>query len=157
MQKLESLVNTLENKIEHLAILNPEISKGSIGWHIEHVLLTINAIIKSIGHSNPTGYKRKFSLAKIYVLTFKRIPVGRIQAPASVRPLDNFTNESLQHHFKISYNSIRELDHLEKNNFFTHPFFGHLNLKSSKKFLQVHTKHHLNIIDKILMAEKNKT
>ena len=157
MQKLESLINTLENKIEYLAILNPGISKGSVGWHIEHVLLTTNLIIKAIVHSNPTEYKAKFSLAKLYVFTLKKIPVGRIQAPESVRPLDNFTYESLQHHFKISYNSIRKLDDLERKNFFIHPFFGHLNLKSSKKFLEIHTKHHLNIIDKILMAEKKKT
>lgn len=154
MQKLESLINTLENKIECMAILNPEISKGSVGWHIEHVLLTTNLIIKAIVHSNPTAYKAKFSLAKLYVFTFKKIPVGRIQAPASVRPLDNLTKESFQHHFKISYDSIRNLDSLERNNFFLHPFFGHLNLKSTKEFLQIHTKHHSNIIDKILMAGK---
>lgn len=156
MQKLESLVNTLEKKIDYPAILNTEISKGSVGWHVEHVLLTLNGITKAIMHSNPREYKRKFSLAKFYVFAFKKIPVGSIQAPASMRPLDNFTKKSLRDHFKISCDSIRKLDSLERNNFFMHPFFGHLNIKSTKKFLQIHTRPHLNIIDKILMAEKKK-
>ncbi len=156
MQKLERLVHTLENKISYLETLNPEVSKGSVGWHIEHVLLTINEIVKAIERSNPKEYKAKFSLAKLWIFSLKKIPMGRIRAPESVRPADNFTNESIKKHFAITYNSISQLDHLEKNNFFTHPFFGHLNIKSSRKFIHIHTNHHLNIIDKILMAENKK-
>jgi hypothetical protein len=70
MKKLASLVNQLENKIEYSTVLNPEVSKGSVGWHIEHILLTTSLIIRAIEKSKPLEYRSKFSFVKavcIYV------------------------------------------------------------------------------------------
>jgi hypothetical protein len=46
-------------------------------------------------------------------------------------------------------NNIEKMKHLPKNAFFKHPFFDHLNKKDTYKFLQLHTIHHLKIIEEI--------
>jgi len=47
MNKLPKYLNDLEEKISKHTISNPEISKSNVGWQIEHILLTINAIIEN--------------------------------------------------------------------------------------------------------------
>ena len=144
----------MENKIDYLEIINPGISKSAVSWHMEHSLLTMNLIIKAIESSNPNEYENKFSLAKLYVFTFRKIPRGRIQAPKRVMPTSTIVPEALKNHFKISYDSIAKLNTLQANNYFEHPFFGKLNLKPAIKFLEIHTKHHLDIINDILKTAK---
>ena len=48
--------------------------------------------------------------------------------------------------------NIQKLTSLSKNAFFTHPFLKDLNVKQSEKFLEIHTPHHLKIIQDILSA-----
>ena len=136
--------------MEYTAVSNLKISGAPVGWHIDHALLVITVIINAIENSNPVEYSSKPSLVKWYVFTFRKIPRGRIQSPKAVRPDPNFTPEDIHRHFEICYASIKKLNHLDQNNFFKHPYFGHLNLKSSIKFMGIHTKHHLSIIDDIL-------
>lgn len=154
MEKLESLINKLEDKIEYSTISNHKISKSSVGWHIEHALLTTNLIINAIAKSNPAKYKSKFSFAKLFVFTFKKIPRGKAQAPSSVTPVESFTIEGIKNNFITCHNLMKKLSSLNDDNFFEHPFFGQLNLKPSVKFLKIHTKHHLSIINDILKSTK---
>ncbi len=79
---------------------------------------------------------------------------GRIQSPQSVRPNKGFTNTSLQNHFVTSYIAIKKIDSFNENNYFEHPFFGHLKLNPAIKFLKIHTAHHLSIINDILKPLK---
>ncbi|MEO6550897.1 MAG: DUF1569 domain-containing protein [Ferruginibacter sp.] len=152
MKKLEIVVNTIESKIEYAAILHPAISTSSVGWHIQHVLLTINQIINTIQQSDPSQYKPKFTPAKLLIFTFKRIPRGKVQAPHSVRPAENFNVDDINSHLTNCYSLLKILPSFNENNFFEHPFFGHLNVKASVKFLEIHTAHHLRIILDILKA-----
>lgn len=155
MQQLEKLLKKLEDKSKHEAFVNDKISKSPVGWHIEHTLLTINKIITAIENSNPAEYKKsKFSFAKLFVFTFQKIPRGRIQAPDSVRPVNIVTDESLKNHFSASYLAVKRLRDLKKDNYFVHPFFGKLNLKPAIKFMRIHTRHHLHIINDILKTGK---
>ena len=41
---------------------------------------------------------------------------------------------------------------LHANSNFKHPYFGVLNLKMTKRFLEIHTNHHLKIIKEILQS-----
>lgn len=152
-QRLESLVNELEKKMEHLERLQSSVSKGSVGWHVEHSLLVLNTIIKAMDASNPTDYRSTFSFAKHYVLTFRKIPRGRIQAPKSVRPAEGFTADSIKQHFTTAHSALGKLEAFEKNKFFKHPFFGSLNKKAAIRFLEIHTSHHLGIINDIVKAQ----
>ena len=150
LEELERLLKELENKNRFSETINSKVSKAAVGWHIEHILLALNKIIKALERSNPTEYRPKLSFAKFFVFTFNKIPRGIAKAPANVWPVEKFSSESTRELFKTSYLSLRKLSALQKDNYFEHPYFGKINLKPAIKFLRIHTKHHLKIIDDIL-------
>ena len=136
----------LENKIKNQEMLNPMVSKSSVGWHIEHVLLVMNLTIDSIQKSNPENYKRTFNFNRILVFAMNKIPRGKVRAPKAVQPKEDFTSDSLKVNIEKTKDNLQKLKTLNSNNYFNHPFMGHLNLKSTIHFLKLHTQHHINII-----------
>ena len=153
MEELKKLFIELESEIINQQILNPLVSKSSIGWHLEHVLLTMNLVIESIQKSNPENYKRRFNFNRILVFTLNKIPRGKVRAPKAVRPKEDFTADSLIIHFQKGKINLEKLNTLSANNYFDHPFMGHLNLKATIKFVKIHTKHHFNIIKDIIESK----
>ena len=150
MRKLNTLLNQLESKISFCDTSNLEISRANVGWHIEHCLLTLNGVTKKLVRSNPKDYKWTFNFIRTVVLFRKKIPRGRAKAPKLVLPKGNLTQESLQTHVSLTRNAIKELGLLSKDNYFEHPYFGELKLDQTIKFLEVHTQHHLGIIEDII-------
>ncbi len=150
MNKLAELLKELDSKINVQERVSEKVSASFVGWHIEHALLTIDIITEALAHSNPDKFKRRFSLAAGYVFTTGKIPRGRAQAPDSIRPKNNFDAASLKEHIYITNEKIKVLETLTRNHHFEHPFFGELNLKPAMKFLFIHTKHHLHIINDII-------
>ena len=150
MNKINNLLNQLEAKISNGENLNPVISKGSVAWHIEHSLLTINLIINALIQSNPKNYKWKFSFIRMVVLLMKKIPRGKAKSPKVVLPHENISNESLVRHLLLTKDSIMNLESLSKDKYFTHPYFGDLKLNQTIRFLEIHTQHHLEIIEDII-------
>lgn len=151
MQNLQSLINQLESKITQFETTNLIVSGGSVGWHIEHTLKTIDQIITACKNSNPSNYQWHFNFKRFLILTIaKKIPRGKARAPKIVRPEGDINLETLA----ISVSKVREnligWEDLDKNANFPHPFFGILNKKEIEKFLILHTKHHLMIINDIL-------
>ncbi|MGZ5247573.1 MAG: hypothetical protein ACXWV5_11090 [Flavitalea sp.] len=143
---IEQLITELENYIPKQELTNPDVSASSIGWHIEHSLLTINLIVDTIKRSDPKEYKWTFNFWRIVVMTTKKIPRGRAKSPKIVRPTVAFNSDTLRDHVNKTRQQIRILETCVPNNFFVHPFFQKLNLASSIKFLEIHTNHHLKII-----------
>jgi hypothetical protein len=150
MKNLENLITGLENNIPKQGCINEAISKSSVGWHIEHTLLTFNLIIDLLKKSDPDTYKWKFNFWRTVILTTGKIPRGRAPAPKSVRPKDDFTAETLQQHAAVAREKLMVLQNLHPNSYFEHPYFGKLKLRSAIKFLKLHTKHHLEIINDII-------
>lgn len=150
MNKLDILLNQLETKIPHHEKLNQKASHASIGWHIEHSLLTLNGITDFLIKSNPNDYKWKFNFIRIVVLTMEKIPRGRAKSPEVVQPKVNIDKNSLLIHIIETRNKINELKTLSKDSYFEHPFFGKLKLQQTINFLEIHTKHHLDIIEDII-------
>ena len=148
--KLEKLIQLLETKIQVFDKFNQEVSQSNVAWHIEHSLLTINGITDFLVQSNPNNYKWKFKFIRIVVMTMKKIPRGRGKSPKVVQPKDNLSKEHLLNHLLLTKNKIKELEHLSKDNYFEHPFFGKLKSKQTLDFLEIHTKHHLEIIEDIV-------
>jgi hypothetical protein len=153
MEELKKLILELESKIPNQELLNPVVSKSSIGWHIEHILLTMNLVIESIHKSNPDNYKRTFNFNRFLVFTLNKIPRGKVKAPRLVRPQEDFTTDSLINHLEKVKTNLEKLSTLSANNYFEHPFMGQLNLKPTIRFIKIHTKHHLNIINDIIESK----
>ena len=152
--KIEAQVDHLERSIPHLDLYVPRVSAGTVGWHIAHSLLTINIIIEALKRSDPQKYKWSFNLPRVLVFTINKIPRGRAKAPSVVRPPENFTQDSLKDEVAIIKAKLEELTNLSEKHFFEHPFFGHVKLKPAKKFLRLHTAHHLSIIGDIMKLAK---
>jgi hypothetical protein len=149
MEKLQVYISQLEKFIsdQHIAAL--AVSSGNIGWHIEHCLLTLDIVAEKIKGSDPSTYKPKFHFWKTLILTFKKLPRGKVKAPKIVQPNNDHSEVSLQNHLAITRANISSLTMLGKNNYFIHPFLGPMNFKQTIRFLEIHTMHHIGIIKEI--------
>lgn len=150
MIALKSLVQQLEAQIPNAAITNTAVTTSTVGWQIEHALLTINQIIRTVAASSPADYKWSFNLMRTVVFFRQRIPRGKARAPKVVQPKDNVTEVTIKAALATTYQLLEVLPTLAANNFFPHPFFGKLNKQQTIKFLIIHTQHHLNIINEIV-------
>ena len=150
MTKLTALINELETKIKYSEKINSAVSKSSVGWHIQHSLLVASQIINAMENSNPADYRYKFSLPKFLVYTLNKIPRGKAKAPESVLPEQIFNTDELMKDIQLLKSELSVLNTLQPNHYFKHPYFGNLNLKAAIKMLQLHTKHHINIINDII-------
>jgi hypothetical protein len=149
MHKLLNYVKELESKIPNQEDYNPEISKSNVGWHIEHILLTNKMILEAVEKSNPADYTWSFKLPRIVVFTMNKIPRGRAKAPKVVVP-KTYDEQTLLEHLKIVTLKIQGLENMSSDKYFDHPYFGNLRLNKTIKFLEIHTKHHLEIINDII-------
>jgi hypothetical protein len=151
MTKLNILVDQLGCHIKDFEKTNPSISQATVGWQIDHSFLVINTVVNQIKKSNPIDYKWKFNKNRFLVQSIlRKIPRGKVRAPKEVKPYEEISEAHLKTKFETTRNSIQELYTLQTKNYFTHPFMGDLNLKRTIDFLEIHTKHHVAIIEDIL-------
>ena len=150
MKPLHHILLQLENHIPNLDKTNSKVSNSTVGWQIDHCLLVINGIIEQLEISNPKEYQPKWNFPKFMVFTTGKIPRGKAKAPKVVIPTQVATQEELKDKLETAKNNILKLISFSENSFFKHPFFKDLNVKQTEKFLVIHTKHHLKIIQDIL-------
>lgn len=150
MQELIKLIDQLQSDISYFDKENIDVSGGSVGWHIEHSLKTIDQIVNACKNSNPSKYQWHFNFNRLLILSItKKIPRGKAKAPKVVRPEGEISKGSLQLHLEKVSQNLENWNGLDKNVHFPHPFFGILNKKETEKFLVLHTNHHLQIIEDI--------
>jgi len=107
-------------------------------------------VCKSIQASDPNKYDAKFNLSRNILLTLGRFPRGKAKAPKATLPSRTITKESLTKQLEEVRAEIPKIQSLSPNAYFYHPLFKKLNLKRTKRFLEVHTHHHVRIIQDIL-------
>jgi hypothetical protein len=147
--KLKQLTLALEKHIEQFEIRNDAVSKSTVGWQLEHIFLSTSLIILAVKKSNPSDYKWSFKIPKLLVFTLSKIPRGKAKAPTVVVP-QTFDKDSLLKHFDKVIRLLDDIQEIDKKQFFNHPFFGDLKLKDTIRFLEIHTKHHSEIIRDIV-------
>ena len=147
---LATLLDQLEHYIPKNEFVDLQVSQSTVGWQIEHLLLTINGIITAIQNSNPKEYSWQFSFMKWIILATKKIPRGKAKAPKVVVPKEVVTIANLEQHLAKARDAIKALEFVSKNHFFKHPYFGDLKKKQTILFLEIHTHHHLKIIHDIV-------
>ena len=150
MNTINPILAILSSKINDLDRKNTNVSKSSVGWQIEHSLKTIDLIITACKKSDPSTYQWKFKLNRFLILdVLQKIPRGKAKAPKVVQPEVEITRESLRLHMEKVHQNLENWEKLDRNVYFSHPYFGNLNKKATEKFLALHTNHHLKIIDEI--------
>lgn len=150
---LNKLLDQLDSKIDHFDLINKKVSSSSIGWHIAHSYLTIYAISEALKRSNPAEFKPTFKPMKYLVFATNKLPRGKGKAPKVVQPNPEINVEYLVGLKEKTHQQVQLLNSLSSNHFFPHPYFGNLKLKSSIKFLNIHTNHHLAIINDIVVLK----
>lgn len=156
MKKLELLIRELETKIPHYQMVNQKVSDGAVGWHIEHSLLTLDVILNALKNSDPGKYKWSFNFVRTLIMNIGKIPRGKAKAPQVVQPATVFNEHTLQQHISHSMALAKSINQLQPNHFFKHPYFGNLNRKPAIRFLQIHTQHHLRIINDIMNSKNER-
>ena len=143
IKKIESYINDFEKK-------NEKISKATVGWHLDHSLKVINAVITSMEKSDAKLYKDNFKLLGKILLKLNFFPKGKAKAPKHVLPLNDIVKEEIILQLKVAKENLLKIEKLDDNAFFKHPLFGNVNKNRVLPFLNTHTNHHLKIIKSIL-------
>jgi hypothetical protein len=154
MTNLTALIDRLESHIPHNEVADPNVSRGPVGWHIAHSLLTINVVADALVSSKPEEYQWKFDWRRSFLLAFGNIPRGKIRAPQAVQVEQAPDKAALAAQVTATREKIKALDDLQPKNFFTHPFLGKIKLKPARRFMCIHTHHHLKIIEDLVRASQ---
>ena len=151
----------LANQIDEIELLIPQhekinaaVSKASVGWHLDHMIKVINGIYKTLSQSDPSAYTSDFNFRRKLIFTAGIFPRGRAKAPKAMRPPEIILAEDLHNQVAEACSHLLDFDSLHKNQFFNHYIFGALNKEKAKRFIIIHTNHHLNIIRDINMKNK---
>ncbi len=148
--KIEALLSELESAIPQLEKINEDVSKVSVGWQIDHSFNVILAICKTIQASDPVKYEASFNLKRNLLLMIGTFPRGKAKAPKTTIPTGEITQEGLRKKLDAVKAEIPKIQSLHPDAYFYHPLFKKLNLKRTQRFMEVHTNHHLKIINDIL-------
>ncbi len=149
MTKIADLLQDIESKIIHAQVSNERVSKSNVAWHLDHSLKVINGVITTLQKSEP-NYKWRFNWKRILLLSIKIIPRGKAKAPKAVRSFEEITIADIERQLKTANFLLQELEAMDKNANFMHPYVGSMNVKQAIIFLGIHTRHHLKIIEDIL-------
>lgn len=151
MRNIEKHLDELYNYVEQEYQLNTAVSSVNVGWHIEHSSLVIIKIIETVSKSDPKKYKWKFNMKRSFVFFLKKFPRGKAKAPDIVVPKQIEKTDFPALLIKTK-EAIKKLDQVEHNQYFLHHVFGDLNKKNTFIMLDIHTKHHLQIVKDIITA-----
>jgi hypothetical protein len=151
MRNLEHPVAALYKFVPDAEKNNPAVSSVPAGWHIAHALMVIIKITEALAHSDPERYAWKFNLPRVLAFTLNRFPRGRARAPESVKP-DMSRTTDFEALFVQAGHAIEKLKNLHPDQHFVHPVFGMLNKKNTFIMLDIHTRHHLAIIQDIVSS-----
>jgi len=147
--ELNSEFEKIENYIISMEELNSDESQAPIKWHLLHILQVINNVIDDAANSNTSDFKSKSNFKWWYVSTFGKIPKGKVKAPDVVNPNFDITEEEIRIALDNAKRSVSKWNQLKTNNFYKHHELLHLNKRKIKRFLTVHTRHHLRIVRNI--------
>ena len=148
--KIESYLDFFESQFPNFDKVAIAISSSSVGWHIAHSFNVLQKVIETSIKSDPSSFKRNFNWKRTYIFFIGRIPRGKGKAPQAVQPKEEITEQSLKEQMVHVKSLIADFSKLNAKSYFTHPYFGDLNKKQTLYFLELHTYHHLKIIQDIL-------
>ncbi len=154
MKNLDEQLNELENYIPQYKLNSPATSAGSVGWHITHCLLTMANVMAAVSRSDAASYTPKKSLLKFVVMNSGFIPRGKVKAPKIVQPIGVDDEVVLKEKLLQAKKSLASINSWNARQYFDHPIFGHVPANKTKRFIAVHTNHHLKIIREILRNNK---
>lgn len=153
---LEQELKSYKNRIDYADRFAPNISAVSVGWHIDHILKAIIDPTRFLRKSDPKKFKSGFNIKRIILFTTGFMPKGKFKAPKSVSAPEKFVSETeLRKQMEQAQAIVKEWESFDKNCWYIHGAIGPINVKGNIRLLQIHCKHHLQIIDSIIEHSKS--
>ncbi|MDW7692798.1 hypothetical protein R9C00_11310 [Flammeovirgaceae bacterium SG7u.111] len=150
---LQTELEEIAKYITKMELRNETVSQKSIAWHLDHDLRVIVRVCTALTDSDLSAYRINFSFIRTLVFIQNKFPRGKARAPKQVTPKDVITQNELETRLAKAYELVEKVETLQPNANFKHHIFGLLNLRQTKKFLRIHTRHHLAIVQDIEKAE----
>lgn len=147
---LTELLLEIKEKFSLKDEINTNVSKSSVGWHLDHALKVVNTVAEKTINSNPDDYKKSFNIKRFILFKLEFFPRGKARAPKAVLPLDHISETEMEEQLQMVYSNLDKLKQLPENVFFHHHMFDMLDKKQTLHFLEIHTNHHLKIVKDIL-------
>ncbi|MEM9364289.1 MAG: DUF1569 domain-containing protein [Bacteroidota bacterium] len=151
---LDAQFSDIINYIPERNQRNIRVSQADVAWHLDHSLKTINRICEALEASNPKKFKSNFNLSRMVIFSAGTFPRGVAESPKLVRPPKVILTDSLYLQLEEAQNNLNKIEHLHEKAHFKHPYFNVIDKAQTKRFLQIHTNHHLRIIRDILGDKK---
>ena len=142
---LQNELTEIEQFTEQYKTQNSNISSKDIGWHSDHSLKVIIGVCGLLKKSDPSTYQWKFNSVRSIVFMLNFFPRGKARSPKAVLPPESIQKEDIISQLNIVKKELNTITNLPSKSYFKHPYFGDLDLKKTKKFLKLHTLHHLKI------------
>lgn len=147
---LEQYIQILKDKAAYADKQTDTVSAKGVDWHIDHSCRAIIVINKALQNSDPDKYVGSIHPKIVAFFELGVLPRGKAQAPKEIVAKNAITQESLEQLLEAAKKALSLMVSLPKNSHFNHPVFGILPLDMTIRFLEIHTKHHLKIIDDII-------
>nr|WP_299344697.1 DUF1569 domain-containing protein [Allomuricauda sp.] len=151
-QFLDAQFSDIVNYISEREKRNTEVSQVDVAWHLDHSLKTINRICEALEASNPNEYRSNFNLSRMVIFSAGAFPRGVAESPQSVRPPEVILTDSLYLQLEEARKNLKRIELLDERAHFKHPYFNVIDKGQTKRFLQIHTNHHLRIIRDIIKS-----
>ncbi len=143
-------LTVIEHYLSQKEVANEAVSQADVAWHLDHMLKTINEISTDLINSDPDGFTPRFNVQRVVIHTTGIIPRGTAQSPPGTVPPDVVLPDSLRVQLARARENLKSISALEERAYFAHPVFDHLDRDQARRFIQIHTRHHLKIIREIL-------
>jgi hypothetical protein len=138
-----------------------DVSGWSVFEQVQHVLIAnkwaLSAVVAMLLGQGDYAESGRKNLLGTVLLALGWIPRGRAQAPATARPNPDVEIAELSSSLQKQRGYLEritdrrgELASLKKR--FQHPVLGDFSAEDGIRFVRVHTRHHLTIVDDILKA-----
>lgn len=153
IQKVLAHIDRFNELGTNVNLLARQVSHWSVGDHFEHVLMVNNLIADKLLGRDTTGQTREgINLIGRIVLLTGFIPRGRAQAPQNLTPNGKVSLPDLIASHRERLEQIdKSIDSMRQDSVrFKHPVFGGLDKMQWLRFMEVHTRHHMKIVDDIL-------
>lgn len=150
IENLRAQLQEIEHYIPNFETKNLNVSKATVGWQLDHALKVIIAVSIILVKTDPKKYKRDINIRKLVLFAFGTIPRGKGRSPKQVLPPEIILKEDLYTQLKSAREYVQKIEKVHKNAYFNHHIFGTLNKDQTTRFLNIHTRHHLKIIEDII-------
>ena len=149
---MNSEVEALRGVVPAAATLAPDVSKWSVGMHVQHCGLAMNEVCRSLVSSEGPPPPSGFNLVTSAIFLTGRIPRGRGKSPEQAIPGEGVTPDELETILGESERWLEKVGQVSADHWFRHFAFGVLDRERTLKFIRIHNRHHLRIVQDILRA-----